>query len=224
MQKINFVNNQAPYINADNLNAMQNNIETSINAISTKTFSTTTVGFENDLEEFKTEVINNALVGNSNYYLNFNGAIYGAFVLKASSNYASFLLYNYDTMLAQYNYNNGTWTSWSNGISSGSNSNGNWIKYADGTMICWNSKTENNVAINQQYGNLYSNTKYYNFPQSFISNPTGICSEFKYGTSASWGTVNSISTTEIGCRGLDAVSREAGENVKISWVAIGRWK
>lgn len=33
MEKINFVNNQAPYINADNLNAMQDNIENAFGEI-----------------------------------------------------------------------------------------------------------------------------------------------------------------------------------------------
>lgn len=140
MEKINFVNNQAPYINATNLNAIQSNIENAIGEI----------------------------------------------------------------------------------IESDSNSNGNYIKYSDGTMICWKNLTTE-MAINAAYGNLYQNSHVFDFPQQFIETPVGVCSMFQWGTGASWGCVVAITTTQITCRGIDAISRDVG-TCKISYIAIGKWK
>lgn len=109
-------------------------------------------------------------------------------------------------------------------VESGSNSNGNWIKYSDGTMICWMQETVTDQAINNAYGSLFQGTRQYTFPVPFIGNVTAKCTIFQYGTGASWGTVSSFSNTVIILRGFDAFVRAGGENCKIGYMAIGKWK
>ena len=142
MEKINFINNQAPALNATNLNQLQTNIETAINEV----------------------------------------------------------------------------------VESGSNSNGNYIKFSDGTMICWMQETVTNQAINNAYGSLFQGARQYTFPVPFIGNVTAKCTIFQYGTSASWGTASSFTNSVVTLRGFDVFSREAGENCKIGYMAIGKWK
>ena len=117
---------------------------------------------------------------------------------------------------------NNNFQEFNNIVESGSNSNGNYIKYSDGTMICWKNLTTQ-MAINAAYGNLYQNSRVFDFPQQFIETPVGVCSMFQWGTGASWGCVLTISTTQITCRGIDAISRDVG-TCKISYIAIGKWK
>lgn len=110
---------------------------------------------------------------------------------------------------------------------SGSNSRGNWIKYNDGTLIQWNNFTTSDQAINEGYGNtnLYTKTRTVNLPISFIdANYSASCGTFKWGTSASWGTVDAYSKNWITLRAYDYYSREAGTDCYISWLAIGKWK
>lgn len=142
MEKINFINNQAPALNATNLNQLQTNIENAINSV----------------------------------------------------------------------------------IESGSNDNGDYIKFSDGTMICWKQETVTDQAINNAYGSLFQGARQYTFPVPFVGNVTGKCTIFQYGTSASWGTVSDISLTTIILRGFDAFTRAGGENCRIGYIAIGKWK
>lgn len=109
-------------------------------------------------------------------------------------------------------------------IDSGSNENGNYIKYADGTMICWDRIRVTDQAIDGVYGSLYVGTRVITFPVAFVSQPVGFCSEFQWGTSASWGNVRGINTTTITVKGNDAFPRATGTNVQIGWMAIGKWK
>lgn len=109
-------------------------------------------------------------------------------------------------------------------IESGSNSNGSWIKYSDGTMICWKHFTTTDQAIDNQYGSLYQKTRNVSFPQTFVSAPVGICSQFQWGTGATWGSVMSTNVSSMVLRAFDAFSRAAGTNCEIGWMAIGRWK
>lgn len=119
---------------------------------------------------------------------------------------------------------NNNFTECNNIVESGSNTNGNWIKYSDGTMICWNRVVVTDQTISNAYGSLYQGVRAFTFPQTFISAPTGLCNEFKYGNGASWGTINGTTTTDIACRGFDIVSRATGTNCYIGWMAIGKWK
>ncbi len=105
-----------------------------------------------------------------------------------------------------------------------SNANGTAIKFSDGTMICFFRKRVTDQPINVTYGSLYEGVREWNYPVNFISTPTVICSEFFWGTGASWGSVRL--TRENSCQliGYDAYPRPEGEVVQISAMAIGRWK
>ena len=107
----------------------------------------------------------------------------------------------------------------------GKNGNGKYIKYDDGTLIQWNRIEVNNQAINTAYGSLYQGTRYLTFPIPFVGNmPSCQCTEFQWGSGASWGTIANVTLTNITCRGIDITSRATGTNCRIGWFAIGRWK
>ena len=110
-------------------------------------------------------------------------------------------------------------------IESGSNSNGNYIKYADGTMICYMNISVTDQAINNAYGsNLYQSTRIWTFPVAFVDNNVSVCcSQFQWGTSASWGTVVGSDKNTATLRGIDAFSRATGTETKIQAIAIGKW-
>ena len=112
-------------------------------------------------------------------------------------------------------------------VESGSNTNGRYIKYYDGTMIQWNYMEVTDQAINSAYGSLFQGTRNVTYPVTFVgATPILVCSMFKWGSSASWGTTtespNSLTTGTL--RGIDAFSRATGTGCRISWFAIGKWK
>ena len=111
-------------------------------------------------------------------------------------------------------------------IESGSNSNGKYIKFSDGTLICWNAETATNVAITNAYGSLYQTTRTVTYPHAFTEKPALICTEFRWGTSASWATIGTVDDpkTQGQLRVMDISSRASGTSTSISWVAIGKWK
>lgn len=113
-------------------------------------------------------------------------------------------------------------------IESGSNANGNYVKYNDGTLIQYNNTTVNDQAISNQYGNtgLYTGTRTVTFPISFLdTNYMAICGEFKWGTGASWGIISSRNNKNwMTIMALDFISRDAGTNTDVSWIAVGKWK
>lgn len=124
-------------------------------------------------------------------------------------------------------YDGTNWSGWKliNSVyEAGSNSNGNYRKYADGTMICWNQISVKDQAINNAYGSLYQGTRTITFPATFLTDPVVACTQFQWGTSASWGTVYSTGTSSATLRGIDVLSRATGTNCVIGWYAIGRWK
>ncbi len=107
-------------------------------------------------------------------------------------------------------------------IEYGSNANGEYIRYADGTQICWLKKVGAD-GINQAYSSLFLGTYSWSFPAAFASPPAVDCSNYRWGTSASWGTVGAITASSVQLRGLDVLSRPAGTGIDISAIAIGRW-
>lgn len=106
---------------------------------------------------------------------------------------------------------------------SGSNSNGNYIKYTNGTMLCWINTTSTSIAINNAYGSLYYANYDWTFPASFIGIQTTTCSQFKWGTSASWGSVSGGNSIVATLRVYDIASRSSGTETRISAMAIGGW-
>ncbi len=109
-------------------------------------------------------------------------------------------------------------------VESGSDSNGNWVKWSDGTMIIHKVETVTDQSIDNAYGSLYQGVRAYTFPQQFSETPTPLTTVFKWGTSASWGTVSAISTTSISIRGIDVNQRASGTETIIGYAAIGKWK
>lgn len=95
-------------------------------------------------------------------------------------------------------------------------------KWNSGVAECW-IRTKVNVALNNAYGSLYQGTWNWNFPITFTIAPAVICSQFKHGTGASWGTVSGQYPTYAVLRGIDAFSR-ASEQCEITAYAVGTWK
>ena len=109
----------------------------------------------------------------------------------------------------------------------GSNANGFYQKFDDGTLVQWNYLEVSDQAINNAYGSsgLYWGYRNITYPIPFIGNyPSVTCSQFKWGTGVSWGEVGTVTLTTAQLVGIDISSRATGTNVKISWLAIGRWK
>lgn len=104
------------------------------------------------------------------------------------------------------------------------NENGTAIKYPDGYMICFLSKSINNLDTLQAYGSLYQQIWRWDYPVKFYENPFVTCGQFIIGTGASWGTVAGANTQYANLRVIDIVPRATGEIVSIRAMAIGRWK
>lgn len=99
-----------------------------------------------------------------------------------------------------------------------------YIKYSDGTMIQWIRTTRTDLSFNAYVGSIYLSFCDWVFSQAFVDIPAVSCSEYRWGTSASWGGVGPVGYTSVQLRGYDAVARVAGTGVIISAIAIGRWK
>lgn len=108
-------------------------------------------------------------------------------------------------------------------VERGSNANGEYVRWADGAQICTMRVAVTDQAIATAYGSLFQGTRVWTFPAAFVSNPTVPAPEFKWGSSASWGTVAGVSLTAATLRGMDILSRAVGTNTDISAVAVGRW-
>lgn len=109
-------------------------------------------------------------------------------------------------------------------VESGENENGSYIKFGDGTMICWVKMIVTDQTIDNPYGSLFQATRRWCYPKPFVYKPVVNCSQFLWGTSASWGSVNNAEPTYAVLRGIDPISRPSGTQVRISAIAIGKWK
>ena len=109
-------------------------------------------------------------------------------------------------------------------IAQGTSGDTSYRKWNSGILECWIHTTQN-VAINSAFGSLYQGSWTWNFPTGvvFVAVPTVTCSLFKWGTSASWGTIAGVQTTWASLRGIDAYSRASG-SCEIAAYAIGKWK
>lgn len=110
-------------------------------------------------------------------------------------------------------------------VEEGSNSNGSWVKFETGLMICTLNILVFDQAISTPYFSIFQGSRQWVFPQEFVGSPTVNCSSFRWGTSASWGTIASIPTNvSVFLRGMDFGSRAAGTQTLVQATAIGRWK
>lgn len=99
-------------------------------------------------------------------------------------------------------------------------------KWNSGIVECWIYTTDNVAIGPDEYGGgLYVGSWTWEFPEElgFILPPTVTCTHFKWGTSASWGTVSAATTSGATLRAIDAYARSSGSCV-ISAYAIGLWK
>ena len=108
---------------------------------------------------------------------------------------------------------------------SGTDGTTSWVKFADGTMIQYFRTSGTTYAIDTVYGPLFYGTALWTFALSFYDVPTVTCSEFRWGSYASWaGVISSPTISQVTLRGYDVQARAAGTNTIIAAVAVGRWK
>lgn len=113
-------------------------------------------------------------------------------------------------------------------VESGSNTNGNWIKYADGTMVCYNRELVTLNKIDQATGSLYTQAPVTlkNFPKTFISVPTiNIIAEPTATTTIFLGISSATTTTappQISFLRTIAISEQ--RSFYVNYIAIGKWK
>ena len=105
----------------------------------------------------------------------------------------------------------------------GSSSNGKYIKFADGTMICYNRLVVNSLAITSGWGSWFiSAVLSYSFPATFFDNPiVSVNVESTSGDIAIWAPQ---ATTTTGFNGRFTRGASATFNSVVAWMAIGRWK
>lgn len=105
----------------------------------------------------------------------------------------------------------------------GSSASGKYIKFADGTMICYNRLVVNSLAITAGWGSWFiSALLSYTFPATFFDNPVvSVNVESTSGDIAIWAPQ---ATTTTGFNGRFTRGAAATFNSVVAWKAIGRWK
>lgn len=104
----------------------------------------------------------------------------------------------------------------------GSNANGNYIKYANGTMICYNIISLT-VDITSPYeGEYFASTGTINYPVSFISVPTTIVTLNQNNSLLRFNTTNIYTNKFNGY--ISKLQSKSDVSVIIQYVAIGKWK
>ena len=88
-------------------------------------------------------------------------------------------------------------------------------------QICTLNTRETNIAINRAYGALYYGSYTWTFPKPFAKTPSVQCGMFRWGTSASWGSVKEVTSSNAVLRAFDVSNRASGEEVLIQATAIG---
>ncbi|AHY12112.1 hypothetical protein CFNIH1_11495 [Citrobacter freundii CFNIH1] len=110
-------------------------------------------------------------------------------------------------------------------IERGSNSNGEYTKFADGTLICWFTRSAESTANNSSGGttNLYFSSEVgLTFPATFVgTTPTVTPSaSLSSGSTSSWPSVRGRSLTGTS---LALISNAQNAAAYLGYTAIGRW-
>ena len=110
-------------------------------------------------------------------------------------------------------------------IEYGLNGNGSYACFADGTQWCWNDITVTDQAISSANGTSgYYGDRTMTFPKSFIAAPNVTAGRFSVDANRTWGGVTGApTTTAVILSGYSPISISAGGNVRISYMAVGRW-
>ena len=98
-------------------------------------------------------------------------------------------------------------------IESGNNTNGYYIKYADGTMIC--------------YDNKYFSTAGWQtitYPVEYVSTPTILCNTNSGTTESATFVLTKISNIGLTTFRTCIVLTSGYDNGTVNWIAIGKWK
>ena len=105
-------------------------------------------------------------------------------------------------------------------IERGSNANGEYVKYADGTMICWNYAA-GAVTTSSATGNIFRSASdtTWTFPVSFSVAP--VCSGQADSASVRWLMLNTPTTTGVTFRQAGSVTSASAVETRL--MAIGRW-
>lgn len=110
-------------------------------------------------------------------------------------------------------------------IESGTGAAGHfYTKFPDGTLIC-RLRVDVTMSCGSAYGSAFTSATPYvwNFPVPFVNLPSVTIGEMRWGTSASWGSVQDSNGTFASLRLMDMLSKASG-TVAIGAIAIGRWK
>lgn len=110
-------------------------------------------------------------------------------------------------------------------IERGSNSNGEYTKFADGTLICWFTRSAESTANNSSGGttNLYFSSEVgLTFPATFVgTTPTVTPSaSLSSGGTSSWPSVRGRSLTGTS---LALISNVQNAAAYLGYTAVGRW-
>ena len=107
---------------------------------------------------------------------------------------------------------------------SGSNENGNWIKFPDGTMICWGIKSYGSLSFSSSWGSVYETARFElgNFSQSFAEVP--VVTLQCYSGASCWPESINPTVNSLGQTWLMRPSSGTYDNIKLFYIAIGRWK
>ena len=110
-------------------------------------------------------------------------------------------------------------------IERGSNSNGEYTKFADGTLICWFTRSVESVANNSSGGTtnlFFSGEVGLTFPATFVGiTPTVTpCASLSSGGTSSWPSVRGRSLTGTS---LALISNVQNAAAYLGYTAIGRW-
>lgn len=107
-------------------------------------------------------------------------------------------------------------------IESGSNSQGKWIKFGDGTMICYGKAVYESISITGGFEGIYYVNVSANFPNVFAYRPiliTQICD-----SASSFSLYNNGAQVDSFSGFIWKVQSKSNTNIRLDWVAIGRWK
>ena len=107
---------------------------------------------------------------------------------------------------------------------SGSNENGSWIKFPDGTMICWGVKSYGSLSFSSSWGSVYETARFElgNFSQSFAEVP--VVTLQCYSGATCWPESINPTVNSLGQTWLMRPSSGTYDNIKLFYIAIGRWK
>ena len=102
-----------------------------------------------------------------------------------------------------------------------------YIRFGDGTQIVYFNGTRTDISATTLYGaGIYTGLFTWTFSRAFLAGtyPVVTVGQCKYGSFASWGSVNTATATAADIRMYDVASRAAGTACYLQMQAIGRWK